>query len=139
MLHRPSNIEASRTRNIPLPRNIVLRSAFDAFFSYRAAAIYGVAAVQMTFRSLTLISAASVGLAGCTLGPDFMQPPPPAVMGYTAAPLPPETASADTIAGDAQRFLQDADVPGQWWALFGNPALNGLVEQALKANPDIEA
>ena len=60
-------------------------------------------------------------------------------MGYTAQPLPPETASADTIAGDAQRFLQDADVPGEWWALFGNPVLNGLVTQALKANPDIEA
>ena len=60
-------------------------------------------------------------------------------MGYTAMPLPPETASADTIAGDAQRFLQDADVPGQWWALFGSAALNGLVEQALRANPDIEA
>jgi NodT family efflux transporter outer membrane factor (OMF) lipoprotein len=60
-------------------------------------------------------------------------------MGYTAAPLPAQTASADTIAGDAQRFLQDADVPGQWWALFGSPDINNLVEQSLRANPDIEA
>src|SRR5262249_28592255 len=53
-------------------------------------------------------------------------------------PLPPETVSADTIGGDAQRFLQDNDVPGDWWTLFGSPALNGLVEQALRANPDLE-
>jgi len=63
----------------------------------------------------------------------------PTVMGYTAQPLPPETASAATIGGDAQRFLQDADVPGQWWTLFGSAALNNLVEQALRANPDLEA
>ena len=61
-------------------------------------------------------------------------------MAYTAAPLPPMTVSADTpIAGDAQRFLQDTDVPGQWWSLFGSPTLNDLVEQALRANPDISA
>jgi NodT family efflux transporter outer membrane factor (OMF) lipoprotein len=61
-------------------------------------------------------------------------------MGYTAAPLPPATVSADTpIAGDAQRFLQDTDVPGQWWTLFRSPLLNDLVEQALRANPDIDA
>ena len=61
-------------------------------------------------------------------------------MGYTADPLPPATVSADTpIAGDAQRFLQDTDVPGQWWSLFGSSLLNDLVEQALRANPDITA
>ncbi|HMI96589.1 MAG TPA: efflux transporter outer membrane subunit [Micropepsaceae bacterium] len=78
-------------------------------------------------------------MVGCTLGPDFLRPAPPAVTGYTATPLPPETVSADTIAGDAQRFLQDTDVPGQWWTLFRSPVLDGLVEQALRANPDIDA
>jgi NodT family efflux transporter outer membrane factor (OMF) lipoprotein len=46
---------------------------------------------------------------------------------------------ADTIAGDAQRFLQDTDVPGQWWTLFRSPALNTLVDLSLRANPDIDA
>jgi NodT family efflux transporter outer membrane factor (OMF) lipoprotein len=69
-----------------------------------------------------------------------LRPTPPAVTGYTATPLPPATVSADTpIAGDAQRFLQDTDVPGQWWSLFRSPLLDTLVEQALRANPDIEA
>src|SRR6266481_6333059 len=86
-----------------------------------------------------MVSVATVSLAGCTLGPDFLRPTPPGVTGYTAQPLPPETASAETIAGDAQRFLQDTDVPGQWWTLFRSPVLNGLVDQALRANPDIDA
>jgi outer membrane protein TolC len=58
------------------------------------------------------------------------------VSGYTSYPLPQATVSADTpIAGDAQRFLQDTDVPGEWWNLFGSPTLTTLVEQALRANP----
>ena len=91
------------------------------------------------FRSFFLVSTAAVGLAGCTLGPDFLRPDAPNVTAYTAQPLPPETVSADTIAGDAQRFRQDTDVPGQWWTLFGSPVLNDLVGQALTANPDTVA
>jgi NodT family efflux transporter outer membrane factor (OMF) lipoprotein len=87
---------------------------------------------------LLVTSSAATLLAGCTLGPDFLRPAPPNLMQYTATPLPPETASADTIAGDAQRFLQDADIPGKWWTLFGSPALDRLEEEALRANPDLE-
>ena len=95
--------------------------------------------MRQSFRGFLMVSVAAAGLAGCTLGPDFFRPAPPNVTGYTAEPLPAETASADTIAGDAQRFLQDTDVPGQWWTLFQSPALNSLVDQALRANPDIDA
>jgi NodT family efflux transporter outer membrane factor (OMF) lipoprotein len=97
--------------------------------------------VRNSIRRILLISVATAGLAGCTvLGPDFLRPAPPTINGYTATPLPPATVSADTpIAGDAQRFLQDTDVPGQWWTLFGSPLLNDLVEQALRANPDVDA
>jgi len=97
--------------------------------------------VLKTLSPFLLASAAAVGIAGCTVvGPDFAPPPPPMVTGYTSYPLPTATVSADTpIAGDAQRFLQDTDVPGQWWTLFGSPTLTTLVEQALRANPDIEA
>ena len=93
-----------------------------------------------SYCSVLLTSVAAVALASCTLGPNFERPQAPVVMGYTSYPLPPVTASADTpIAGDAQRFLQDSDVPGQWWSLFRSGVLNDLVEQALKANPDIDA
>jgi NodT family efflux transporter outer membrane factor (OMF) lipoprotein len=99
----------------------------------------GIPGVRQSFQNYLMVSVAVVSLAGCTLGPDFLRPTPPGITGYTSAPLPPETASADTIAGDAQRFLQDTDVPGQWWTLFRSPALDGLVEQSLRANPDIDA
>ena len=35
--------------------------------------------------------------------------------------------------------MQDMDIPGQWWTLFHSKPLNDLIEQALKANPDLEA
>src|SRR5205085_6479935 len=87
---------------------------------------------------LLLVSCGAAVLAGCALGPNFDRPAAPAITQYTATPLPPVTESADTIAGDAQRFLQDTDVPGRWWSLFGSPALDRLEEEALRNNPDIE-
>ncbi|HEX5282079.1 MAG TPA: efflux transporter outer membrane subunit [Micropepsaceae bacterium] len=89
-------------------------------------------------RSLFVAGSAAAILTGCALGPDFVRPAAPAVPQYTPDALPAQTASADTIAGDAQRFLTDADVPGQWWMLFGSPALNQLEQEALRANPDVE-
>jgi len=63
----------------------------------------------------------------------------PTVARFTEQPLPPETVSADIQGGDAQRFLEGADVPGQWWTLFGSEPINQLVQLALAGNPDIEA
>ena len=80
---------------------------------------------------------ASVTLAlltvGCAVGPDYEQPAAPTVNGYTAEPLASESLGAD------QRFVQDMDIPGQWWTLFQSPKLNLMVEQALTANPNIDA
>jgi len=39
--------------------------------------------------------------------------------------------------GEAQRFVQGLDIPGQWWTLFHSAALNSLVEQALENNPTL--
>ena len=78
-------------------------------------------------------------LFGCEVGPDFKRPEPPPVRSYTPKPLPAETASAPIAGGEAQRFVQGLDIPGQWWALFHSPALNALVEQAIAANPTLPA
>ncbi len=77
--------------------------------------------------------------AGCAVGPDFHRPATPGVDRYTTDPLPARTTSAEGKGGEAQAFLQDADIPGEWWTLFHSKALNELIEQALKANPDLEA
>jgi NodT family efflux transporter outer membrane factor (OMF) lipoprotein len=78
-------------------------------------------------------------VAGCAVGPNFQRPAAPAVNGYTPEPLAPKTAKANIAGGEAQRFVQGMDIPGQWWRLFHSEPLNRLVEEAIKNNPSIEA
>ncbi len=78
-------------------------------------------------------------LGGCAVGPDFAPPPAPDVSGYTPEPLAKATAATGSPREGAQRFVQDLDLPGQWWTLFRCKPLNGLVEQALVNNQDVEA
>ena len=92
-------------------------------------------------RRLACAAATAALLCGCAVGPDFHRPGPPADTkgnGYTPTPLT-DTASADIPGGDAQHFVQDMDIPGQWWELFHSEALNQLVERALKNNSDLRA
>jgi NodT family efflux transporter outer membrane factor (OMF) lipoprotein len=78
-------------------------------------------------------------LGACAVGPNFKTPAPPAVSAY-AAHTPSATAAVPAIpAGEAQRLVSGADLPGDWWTLFHSQALNDLVTQALKANPDLKA
>jgi NodT family efflux transporter outer membrane factor (OMF) lipoprotein len=76
------------------------------------------------------------GVSAC-VGPNFQRPEKPAVDRYTIDPLAAGTASAPGVGGAAQRFLAGEDVPRNWWTLFGSDALNGLVTEALRANPDV--
>jgi NodT family efflux transporter outer membrane factor (OMF) lipoprotein len=78
-------------------------------------------------------------LAGCTVGPDFHPPQPPASTRFTEQALPDHTVSAATLGGSAQRLTPDRDIPGAWWDLFHSPQIAALVIQALKANPDVAA
>ena len=75
----------------------------------------------------------------CAVGPDFERPVAPEVEGYAREPLPAETAKADIAGGEAQRFMRDLDIPGQWWTLFHSSALNTLIDEALKNNPTTAA
>jgi NodT family efflux transporter outer membrane factor (OMF) lipoprotein len=78
-------------------------------------------------------------LAGVTacVGPNFHRPAPPSVERFTAETLHPETAAAPGPDGAAQRFLSEAEVPRNWWTLFGCEPLNQLVVEALRANPEV--
>ena len=85
------------------------------------------------------LGALIASLSACAVGPDFKRPAPPSATGYGTAPAHGETASAESAGGGAQRFVAGMDIPSQWWTLFKSPELNHLVEQALKANPDVGA
>jgi NodT family efflux transporter outer membrane factor (OMF) lipoprotein len=88
---------------------------------------------------LLLAGTAAALLGGCTVGPDFLRPAAPPVDGYTSEPLPAQTAAADVAAGEAQRFVRELDIPGQWWTLFHSAELDRLIDQALAANPNLGA
>jgi outer membrane protein, multidrug efflux system len=72
--------------------------------------------------ALALATPAALVLTACTaLGPDYERP---------ALPLP-ESYSAAAPA--------EAALPDRWWTLFGDPALDRLVTEALAANQDLAA
>jgi NodT family efflux transporter outer membrane factor (OMF) lipoprotein len=94
----------------------------------------------MTWRGRRLVIMTALVLStGCAVGPDFRPPVPPAVERYGRAPLRAATESTDIPGGETQRFVQRGDLPSDWWTLFQSPSLNGLVEQALRANPTLVA
>jgi NodT family efflux transporter outer membrane factor (OMF) lipoprotein len=79
-------------------------------------------------------------LGGCTVGPDFQRPTPPAQERYTREPLQAKTASASAVAGgEEQKFVLNQDIAHDWWVLFKSPALSALIERALKASPTLAA
>jgi len=80
-----------------------------------------------------------LAVAGCAVGPDYKTPASPAGSAYGKAAMPAVTASADDRLGGAQHFVAGADIPAQWWTLFHSPALNRLVDQALRRNPSLAA
>lgn len=72
---------------------------------------------------------ATVLLAACTLGPDFVHPAAPSG-GYShAAPA----------AGAPQSVAYGADIAADWYSLFHSDTLNGLVQEALAGSPDLDA
>ena len=85
------------------------------------------------------VLAGSLLLAGCAVGPDFEKPPAPNVSGYSAKPASATAATPRVAGGDAQKFVQDADIPGDWWALFHSEPLNELIEKSLSKNPDLKS
>jgi NodT family efflux transporter outer membrane factor (OMF) lipoprotein len=78
-------------------------------------------------------------LTGCAVGPDFLHPAAPDTTRYTKEPLAPRTSSSDAPTGQSQHFVEGRDLPQEWWRLFRSPALNALVERALRNNPSLQS
>jgi NodT family efflux transporter outer membrane factor (OMF) lipoprotein len=69
---------------------------------------------------------AALGLSACAVGPNFKPPPSLPTDRYMAADAPPSFASG-------------ADVPYEWWAIYGSAALNEVVDNALRGSPTLKA
>ncbi len=79
---------------------------------------------SFAFNKPGLSLAVALLLAGCAVGPDYK------------SVLPQAPAQAAFINGTAPALSSDA-VPADWWKLYQDPALDALVEDALKANTDL--
>ena len=79
--------------------------------------------------------------AGCTTGPDFVRPadpaPPPqwAALAASAAAQAPAPASAPDLPS---RTLPTPFDGRRWWQVFRDPVLDGLVDDALHQNLDLQ-
>lgn len=73
--------------------------------------------------SLLALGLVTVLLAGCAVGPDY------------TAPEAPEAGTAMFAGGDQAGTFSLA----VWWERLGDPLLNRLIEDALKASPTVEA
>ncbi len=79
--------------------------------------------MRMPFRSSRVsLSLAAAALASCTVGPDFQAPELGLTQGWKQSSR-----------------VSDQPVPDQWWTLFQDARLNGLVERSLTANQDLQA
>jgi NodT family efflux transporter outer membrane factor (OMF) lipoprotein len=77
-------------------------------------------------------------LSGCALGPDYVAPTAPETAGYTPEKLG-ATAASDRPESKSQHFVEDLDIPGQWWTTFRSRQLSDLIETAMRQNPDLQA
>src|ERR1700682_1836930 len=98
------------------------------------------------FQSKTSCPAASISiltaglLSACAVGPDFKAPQAPRNAAFVpAGQIAPETTATPLSGGQAQRFVDGLDIPGQWWTLFQSAQLNALIERALKNSPTLQA
>lgn len=85
-----------------------------------------------------LLAGVGLALGGCAVGPDFKPPAAPRTDNYARGPLPP-TVSAPGPGGASQHVVLGREVLAAWWESFGSAPLNGLIEQAFRANPNLGA
>ena len=95
------------------------------FGSYGRAAVAGLSALAL--------------LAACAVGPDFKVPPAPPEAGYAPEAHPAATVAVDAAGGASQKFDLGRDIPAEWWKVFHSKELDGLITEALRANPNLQA
>ena len=67
----------------------------------------------------------ALALAGCTVGPQY------------AAPKTPPSAGA-AFASATPAIAAPAPPPGDWWRLYSDPVLDGLIQSSLANNKDLQ-
>lgn len=83
-----------------------------------------------------LILACAAMVCGCTVGPNFIRPVPPAATRYVA-----DSPHAEgTQTGSAsQHVALGQEIEGDWWNLLRSDSLNSIVRQAVAHNRTLSA
>lgn len=97
----------------------------------RARADTPVARHAHTRTRTALAFAAAAMLAGCVVGPNFHRP-------ETAPPSDWAAASAPGASEVASRPIARAFDGRLWWSVFKDPVLDGLVDEAMRQNLDLQ-
>ncbi|MBS1767773.1 MAG: efflux transporter outer membrane subunit [Acidobacteria bacterium] len=90
-------------------------------------------------RGAASLTALSLVLTGCAVGPRFTSPEPPKADRYGATPAPAQVGDAGVPGGGVQALKTGEAVPEKWWTAFGSAALDQRVEDALAHSPGLEA
>lgn len=78
----------------------------------------------MTIRNLTLTALSALALSGCAVGPDYV----------ATSPSP---ASSGSFIDAGAPPVSPSPLRADWWRLYDDPVLDGLVAEALAANTDL--
>ena len=81
----------------------------------------------MTSKTILLSIAAAVGIAGCTVGPDYHRPDLKVPGGFSELPSTRPTMTAATPVDLAR-----------WWEALHDPELNSLMKRAVESNLDLQ-
>jgi multidrug efflux system outer membrane protein len=78
-------------------------------------------------------------LASCALGPDYQRPEVALPARFADEPVNPATATTPPATNTpANGTAAPAAIQPDWWTLYGDAVLNGLVAEALRNNADIK-
>ena len=75
-------------------------------------------------RLFMLATLSALSLSACAVGPDYV------------APAPSPASSGPFLSAQGPAFAP-APLPADWWRLYNDPVLDGLVDDALAANTDL--
>jgi NodT family efflux transporter outer membrane factor (OMF) lipoprotein len=80
--------------------------------------------MMMNIPKLVFASLSALAVSACAVGPDYVAPPPRSA------------SSGPFLSADRPAFTP-TPLPADWWRLYNDPVLDGLVADALAANTDL--
>lgn len=86
-----------------------------------------------------ILLASIILLSSCAVGPNYHRPTISVPKAYTTTSPTAKTIAHQTVKKGEQRFIENQDIPAQWWTLFHSKPLNELIAASLQHNPNVGA